>query len=155
MKKKKLSIEKTLQNIDYPLTYKKFSKIFKKIKKSERRYFIKLLKVFCKEIDNNEKVYYATTSDLNLNQRGMMILLDNRLLLIHSKQNAKIIHFSQIKYKKIEKIDFDRDAEGESCYGSLYIKAKRKNLGPKNFTIRTILKDDLPSITEFIRIRIV
>lgn len=153
MKKKKLSIEKTLQNVDYPLTYKKFSKVFKKVKKSERRYFIKLLKVFCKEIGNSEKIYFATTSDLNLNQRGIMIMLDNRVLLIHSKQKAKIIHFSQIKYKKIEMIDFDRDIDDESEYGSLYIKASRKNLSPKNFTVRGILKSDLPWITEFIRIR--
>ncbi|GGB02227.1 hypothetical protein GCM10007190_07800 [Macrococcus hajekii] len=155
MKKKKVTIRKALEQTEYPIVYKKFSKMFKVIKKSERRFFIKLLKVFCTEIKNNEQIYYASASQLNLNQRGLILLLNNRLLLVHSKERSKIIHFDQIKFSKISEIDFERDDSdmSDEKYGSLFLKVARKNMGSRNYNIRGILKEDLPEVTEFIKIK--
>ncbi|WP_165980673.1 PH domain-containing protein [Macrococcus carouselicus] len=151
-----MTIRQALQQIEYPINYKKFSKTFKKIKKSERRFFIKLLKVYCTEINTHEKVHYASASKLNLNQHGLIILLDNRLLLIHSKERAKVIHFDQIKFNMINAIDFERADDDEfnnEEYGSLFLKVERKNMGAKNYNIRGILKKDLPELTEFIKMK--
>ena len=154
MKKKKMTIRLALEQLDYPLTYKKFSKTFKKIKKSERRFFIKLLKVYCSEIKNHELVYLASASQLNLNQKGLVIVLADRLMLIHSKERAKIIHFDEIKFNKIAQVDFERTDESDNdIYGSLFLKVARKNMGTKNYNVRGILKEDLPKLTEFIKMK--
>lgn len=154
MKKKKMTIRQALEQIEYPLTYKKFSKTFKKIKKSERRFFIKLLKVYCSEIKNHELVYHASASQLNLNQKGLVIVLADRLMLIHSKERAKIIHFDEIEFSKIAQVDFERmDESDNNIYGSLFLKVARKNMGTKNYNVRGILKEDLPKLTEFIKMK--
>ncbi|TDM14382.1 PH domain-containing protein [Macrococcus bovicus] len=154
MKKKKMTIRQALEQLDYPLTYKTFSKTFKKIKKSERRFFIKLLKVYCSEIKNHELVYLASASQLNLNQKGLVIVLADRLMLIHSKERAKIIHFDEIEFNKIAQVDFERmDESDNGIYGSLFLKVARKNMGTKNYNVRGILKEDLPKLTEFIKMK--
>ncbi|WJP97316.1 PH domain-containing protein [Macrococcus bovicus] len=154
MKKKKMTIRQALEQLDYPLTYKKFSKTFKKIKKNERRFFIKLLKVYCSEIKNHELVYLASASQLNLNQKGLVIVLADRLMLIHSKERAKIIHFDEIEFNKIAQVDFERmDESDNDIYGSLFLKVARKNMGTKNYNVRGILKEDLPKLTEFIKMK--
>ncbi|TDM07485.1 PH domain-containing protein [Macrococcus lamae] len=155
MVKKKQSTRDVLEQINYPIKYKKFSKAFKKIKKADRRFFIKLLKVFCTEINNHEYVHYASYSALNLNQQGVILLLDDRAILVHSKEKTKLVHFNQIKYKEIDTIDFDRvnSDNKDELYGSLFLRVKRKNLGTKNFTVRNLKRDDLPEITEFIRMK--
>lgn len=154
MKKKKMTIRQALEQLDYPLTYKEFSKTFKKIKKSERRFFIKLLKVYCSEIKNHELVYLASASQLNLNQKGLVIVLADRLMLIHSKERAKIIHFDEIEFNKIAQVDFERmDESDNDIYGSLFLKVARKNMGTKNYNVRGILKEDLPKLTEFIKMK--
>lgn len=156
-KNKKRSIRRTLNHLDYPIEYKKFSKIFKIIKKSERRYFIKLLKVICKEIKNKEIIEYATYSKVNLNQHGMLILLTDRLICIHSREHAKTIHFDQINYRSINDIDVDEqdDVDAEDIYGTLYLNVERKNRGTKNYKIRGIKRVDLPHIAELIRMKMV
>ena len=149
-----MTIRQALEQIEYPLTYKKFSKTFKKIKKSERRFFIKLLKVYCSEIKNHELVYHASASQLNLNQKGLVIVLADRLMLIHSKERAKIIHFDEIEFSKIAQVDFERmDESDNNIYGSLFLKVARKNMGTKNYNVRGILKEDLPKLTEFIKMK--
>ncbi len=155
MAKKKHSSRVVLENIEYPVKYKKFSKAFKKVKKSERRFFIKLLKVYCQEIGNQEMIHFASYSELNLNQKGLIIMLEDRMMLIHGKDHTQLVHFNQIKYNKIDTIDFDRkdDHNKNDVYGSLFLTVKRKNLGTKNFTIRSLKREDLPEITEFIRMK--
>ncbi|TDL93317.1 hypothetical protein ERX27_11015 [Macrococcus brunensis] len=156
MKKKKMTIRQALEQLEYPLTYKKFSKTFKKIKKSERRFFIKLLKVYCSEIKNHELVQYASASQLNLNQKGLILVLSDRLMLIHSKERSKIIHFDEIKFSKIAQVDFERvdeNGNNDEIYGSLFLKVARKNMGTKNYNVRGILKRDLPKLTEFIKMK--
>ncbi|QRN50432.1 PH domain-containing protein [Macrococcoides bohemicum] len=147
----KASTRKVLAELNYPVRYKRFSKIFKRIKKSERRFFIKLLKVICKDIKNKELIYFATYSHINLNQHGLFILLDDRIVMVHSKMKSKRIYYEVIKYADIVKIDFEPDTEGE--YGELFFKYKRKKLSEKSVTLRMIKSKDLPEMVEFIRIK--
>ncbi|MCU7557240.1 PH domain-containing protein [Macrococcus capreoli] len=149
--KVKVSTRNVLSEINYPVRYKRFSKIFKRIKKSERRFFIKLLKVICKDIKNKEMIQFATYSHINLNQHGLFIMLQDRLVLVHSKVKSKRIYYDVIAYDKFVDVDFKMNTEGE--FGELYIKHKRKKLSDKSVTVRMIKSDDLPKIVEFIRIK--
>ncbi|UTH13278.1 PH domain-containing protein [Macrococcus equipercicus] len=155
MAKKKPSFRAALEEMSYPVKYKKFSKLFKNVKKSDRRFFIKLLKVYCAEIQNKELVHYASYSELNLNQRGVIILLDDRLILAHGKVKTKLVHFNRIKYSRIAAIDFNRQDKNnkDEQYGALFLKVKRKNLALKNYTIRSLKREDLPEIVEFIKMK--
>lgn len=144
----KQSTRTTLENLKYPLRYKRFSKIFKRIKKSDRRFFIKLLKTICKDIENKEMIHFATFSQVNLNQHGLLLLMNDRVILVHSKVKSKRIFYEVIPYQDIINIDFDL---GEEAYGHLYMKAKREHLTDKNYKIRLIRNEDLPQIVQFIR----
>lgn len=143
------STRKVLAEIKYPLGYKRFSKIFKRIKKSERRFFIKLLKVICKDIKNKEMIQFATYSHINLNQRGLFILLQDRIVMVHSKVKSKRTYYEVVPYSNIVEIGFEE--ETEDGFGELFFKYKRKKLSEKMLTVRMIKSDDLPNIVEFIR----
>ncbi|WP_414053346.1 PH domain-containing protein [Macrococcus equi] len=149
--KEKTSTRKVLTEINYPVRYKRFSKIFKRIKKSERRFFIKLLKVICKDIKNKELIEFATYSHINLNQHGLFILLQDRIVMVHSKFKSKRIYYEVIDYANLVDIDFEPNTEGE--FGDVFFKYKRKKLSEKSVTVRMIKSDDLPGIVEFIRIK--
>ncbi|WP_414042552.1 PH domain-containing protein [Macrococcus sp. EM39E] len=150
--KVKASTRKILSEINYPVRYKRFSKIFKRIKKSERRFFIKLLKVICKDIKNKELIQFATFSHVNLNQHGLFILLQDRIVMAHSKVKSKRIYYEVIPYSNLVEIDFEPNTEED--FGELYFKYKRKKLSEKTVTVRMIKSDDLPYIVEFIRIKL-
>ncbi|MCE4957730.1 PH domain-containing protein [Macrococcoides caseolyticum] len=147
----KASTRKVLSEIKYPVRYKRFSKIFKRIKKSERRFFIKLLKVICKDIKNKELIEFATYSHINLNQHGLFIMLQDRIVMVHSKVKSKRIYYEVITYDHFVDVDFEPDTEED--FGDLFFKYKRKKLSEKSVTVRMIKSDDLPKIVEFIRIK--
>ncbi|UOB20039.1 PH domain-containing protein [Macrococcus armenti] len=147
----KVSTRKVLTELNYPVRYKRFSKIFKRIKKSERRFFIKLLKVICKDIKNKELIYFASFSQINLNQSGLVILMHDRIVLIHSKPKSKHKLYNVIPYRNVEDVDFEKQEDG---MGNLFLKVQREYLSDKSYTIRLIHNDDLPQMTQFIRIKI-
>ncbi len=147
----KLSTRKVLANLTYPVRYERFSKIFKRIRKSERRFFIKLLKVICKDIKNKELIYFASYSQINLNQSGLILLLNDRIVLIHSKPKSKRKYYDVIPYYNVVDVDFEKQ---EDDFGNLFLKISREHLSDKTYTIRMIKNDDLPEMTQFIRIKI-
>lgn len=149
--KVKTSTRKVLSELNYPVRYKRFSKIFKRIKKSERRFFIKLLKVICKDIKNSELIYFSSFSQVNLNQHGLFILMHNRIVMVHSKVKSKQIYYEVLPYDNLIDVDFEKGTDDE--FGDIFIKYKREKLSDKSIAVRMIKNDDLPEITQFIRIK--